>query len=80
VITHLIAGVKPILEAFVLGKEGVTDKEVIDYLQSQTLVGLIPTPFPIMIRKSLDQDEGMKRNLGIWFLSYFWVLFVTFVW
>ncbi|KAI8833717.1 high-temperature-induced dauer-formation protein-domain-containing protein [Chytridium lagenaria] len=43
------------------------DKRVIEYLQSGTLVGLLPLPHPLVVRRFTYTDP-----VRIWFTSYMW--------
>lgn len=59
-----------ILVAFLLGNfyRGLTDEsEILKFLQHGTLVGLLPVPHPILIRK-------YQANAGTttWFRTYMW--------
>lgn len=48
--------------------KGITDEnEILKFLQHGTLVGLLPVPHPILIRK-------YQTNVGttIWFRTYMW--------
>ncbi|VDN11803.1 unnamed protein product [Dibothriocephalus latus] len=49
-------------------RKGLTDEsEVLKFLQNGTLVGLLPVPHPILIRK-------YQSNFGtaVWFRTYIW--------
>ena len=49
-----------------------TDQEILEYLKNGTLVGLLPVPHPILIRKYQTSENTEK-----WFHSYIWgVLYV----
>lgn len=57
----------PQVEKMCLDK-GITDEnEILKFLQHGTLVGLLPVPHPILIRK-------YQTNIGttIWFRTYMW--------
>lgn len=43
------------------------DESVLQYLQSGTLVGLLPVPHPIFVRRFMSSDMTLR-----WFTSYLW--------
>ena len=44
-----------------------SEHEVLDYLKNGTLVGLLPVPHPILIRKYQTSE-----NTEQWFHTYIW--------
>ncbi|KAJ3189593.1 hypothetical protein HK101_008859 [Irineochytrium annulatum] len=67
VLITLVDALGPPIEALCIEKEFNDDKKVIEYLQSGTLVGLLPLPHPLFVRK-FTYSEPVK----IWFTSYLW--------
>lgn len=56
------------VDVFVDWRRGLTDEsEILKFLQHGTLVGLLPVPHPILIRK-------YQANAGtaMWFRTYMW--------
>ena len=52
-----------------------SESEVLEYLKNGTLVGLLPVPHPIIIRKYQPSD-----NTEVWFHTYIWgVIYVRWV-
>lgn len=49
-----------------LGKP-VDEREISQYLKSTTMVGLLPVPHPIVIRKYQP-----NHFTGLWFTAYLW--------
>ena len=57
------------------GSDVKSEHEVLDYLKNGTLVGLLPVPHPILIRKYQTSD-----STELWFHTYIWgVIYVRFV-
>jgi len=44
-----------------------SEREVLDYLKNGTLVGLLPVPHPILIRKYQTSE-----STELWFHTYIW--------
>ncbi len=52
-----------------------TEREVLEYLRNGTLVGLLPVPHPILIRKYQTSE-----STELWFHTYIWgVIYVRSV-
>ena len=52
-----------------------SEHEVLEYLKNGTLVGLLPVPHPILIRKYQTSD-----STELWFHTYIWgVIYVRYV-
>lgn len=64
----LIDAIASDIENLCLEQEINDDRQVIEYLEGGTLVGLLPAPHPILIRKFAFND-----GVRIWFLSFIWV-------
>ncbi|TPX68378.1 hypothetical protein SpCBS45565_g03187 [Spizellomyces sp. 'palustris'] len=67
VILILVDSLGPTIEQMCLDKGINDDKTVLEYLQSGTLVGLLPVPHPIYTRRFHYSDA-----IRIWFTSYLW--------
>ncbi|KAI9105592.1 high-temperature-induced dauer-formation protein-domain-containing protein [Phlyctochytrium arcticum] len=67
VILTLIDALAPTIEQLCVDQAINDDRKVLEFLQSGTLVGLLPVPHPIYIRR-FHYAEGMR----IWFTSYLW--------
>ena len=60
----------PQVEALCARAGGVTDEvEIIEFLRQSTLVGLLPLPHPIVVRKYHASAGTM-----VWLLSFVWGL------
>lgn len=67
VIINLSNALKTTLEKMCLEKSITDDSAVLDYLEKETLVGLLPLPHPIYIRQ-FHNNEAVRT----WFVGYFW--------
>ncbi|KAJ3109621.1 hypothetical protein HDU97_003095 [Phlyctochytrium planicorne] len=67
VLITLVDALGPPIEALCVEKGFNDDRRVIEYLQSGTLVGLLPLPHPLFIRR-FSYSEPVR----IWFTSYMW--------
>ncbi|TRY92239.1 hypothetical protein DNTS_026125, partial [Danionella cerebrum] len=68
-IMRLLQVLVPQVEKICIDK-GLTDEsEILKFLQHGTLVGLLPVPHPILIRK-YQANEGT----ALWFRTYMWGL------
>ncbi|KAJ3328269.1 cell wall biogenesis protein, partial [Blyttiomyces sp. JEL0837] len=67
VLITLVDALGPPIEALCIEKGVNDDKKVIEYLQSGTLVGLLPIPHPLFTRR-FTYTEAVR----IWFMSYMW--------
>ena len=66
-ISRLLAVLVPQVEKL-CSTQGVTDEtEVLEYLKNGTMVGLLPVPHPIVIRKYQTSPAA-----SIWFSAYLW--------
>ncbi|KAI9325311.1 high-temperature-induced dauer-formation protein-domain-containing protein [Zopfochytrium polystomum] len=63
----LVDALGPPIENLCLTQGLNDDRKVIEYLQSGTLVGLLPLPNPIYIRKFTFTEP-----VRVWFMSYMW--------
>ncbi|KAI9325207.1 high-temperature-induced dauer-formation protein-domain-containing protein [Zopfochytrium polystomum] len=63
----LVDALGPPIENLCLTQGLNDDRKVIEYLQSGTLVGLLPLPNPIYIRKF-----SFTEPVRVWFMSYMW--------
>eukprot|EP00741_Cyanophora_paradoxa_P025257 tig00000361_g24376.t1 len=70
-ILRLVAGLLPQVESFTAAKEkeGVTVDEamIIDFVKNTTMVGLLPVPHPILMRKY----QG-NHYTAVWFTTFIW--------
>ena len=67
-ICRLLAHLAPQVDDLCDGRNGVvSEEEIISFLRDTTLVGLLPVPHPIVIRKY--QANKFTRS---WFTSYMW--------
>ncbi|KAJ3071204.1 cell wall biogenesis protein, partial [Quaeritorhiza haematococci] len=67
VMLTLVDALAPQIEQLCVDKALNDDRKVIEYLQSGTLVGLLPLPHPIFVRRFQHNDA-----VRIWFTSYLW--------
>ncbi|KAJ3216571.1 hypothetical protein HDU67_009265 [Dinochytrium kinnereticum] len=67
VLITLVDALGPPIEALCVEKGFNDDRRVIEYLQSGTLVGLLPLPHPLFIRR-FTYSEPVR----VWFTSYMW--------
>jgi hypothetical protein len=68
----MAAGVKPVQleELCELNKQqgiAVDERAIMSFLKSTTMVGLLPVPHPIVIRKYQP-----NHFTGLWFTAYLW--------
>jgi hypothetical protein len=66
IILKMITMVSPKIQAVCTGNS-VDEQQVLNKLQNTTLVGLLPAPHPILIRKYQSNDATQT-----WLLSYMW--------
>ncbi|KAI8621724.1 high-temperature-induced dauer-formation protein-domain-containing protein [Chytriomyces sp. MP71] len=67
ILVTLVDALGPKIEAFCLKEETNDDKKAIDFLNSGTMVGLLPLPQPLFTRK-FSYTEAVR----VWFTSYMW--------
>ncbi|TPX35892.1 hypothetical protein SmJEL517_g01803 [Synchytrium microbalum] len=67
VLLSLIDTLGPQIEAFCVERGLNDEKQVVQYLQSGTLVGLLPLPQPILVRRFHYNDP-----IRVWFSSFLW--------
>jgi hypothetical protein len=67
VLLTLVDTLGPSIEALCIENGVNDDRKVIEYLQSGTLVGLLPLPHPLFIRKFTFSEP-----VRVWFMSYLW--------
>ncbi|KAJ3412358.1 hypothetical protein HDV05_000832 [Chytridiales sp. JEL 0842] len=67
VLISLVDTLAPPIETLCIEKGYTDEKQIIEYLQSGTLVGLLPLPHPLFTRKFTYTDP-----VRVWFTSYLW--------
>ena len=67
--TSLIHFLTPKVEELCV-HESVDEVTVLEYLKKATLVGVLPQPPPIFVRKFVHTD-----GIRVWLTSYLWVRF-----
>ncbi|KAL7571261.1 hypothetical protein ACA910_008916 [Epithemia clementina (nom. ined.)] len=67
-VTRLLQHLVPVVDEIVAGKMGVVDEqEILDALNEMTMVGLLPVPHPIVIRKYQP-----NQYTALWFTAFMW--------
>lgn len=67
-VTRLLQHLVPVVDEIVAKKQGVVDEqEILDVLQEITMVGLLPVPHPIVIRRY--QPNAYTH---LWFTAFMW--------
>jgi hypothetical protein len=67
-VTRLLQHWVPVVDEIVAGKLGVVDEqEILDALNEMTMVGLLPVPHPIVIRKYQP-----NQYTALWFTAFMW--------
>ena len=67
VMVIIIESLGPTIERLCIDQEVTDDQVIIKHLENATLVGILPAPHAIFVRK-IHVTEGTR----IWFLSFFW--------
>jgi hypothetical protein len=72
-VTRLLQHLVPVVDDIVSKKQGVVDEqEILDVLNEITMVGLLPVPHPIVIRKYQP-----NQYTALWFTAFMWgVIFI----
>jgi hypothetical protein len=73
-VNRLLEHLVPVIDEVISREDGVVDEGVIlGVLKDVTMVGLLPVPHPIVIRKYQP-----NQNTSLWFTAYLWgVIFVN---
>jgi hypothetical protein len=66
-VLKLLQILAPQVEKLCMDNDIKTEKEILEYLRNGTLVGLLPVPHPIIIRKYQSSASTDK-----WFHTYIW--------
>lgn len=67
-VTRLLQHLVPVVDDIVAGKMGIVDEqEILDALNEMTMVGLLPVPHPIVIRKYQP-----NQYTALWFTAFMW--------
>ena len=67
-VTRLLQHLVPVVDEIVAGKMGIVDEqEILDALNEMTMVGLLPVPHPIVIRKYQP-----NQYTALWFTAFMW--------
>jgi hypothetical protein len=67
-VTRLLQHLVPVVDEVVAKKHGVVDEqEILDILNGITMVGLLPVPHPIVIRKYQP-----NQYTALWFTAFMW--------
>lgn len=67
-VTRLLQHLVPVVDEVVARKNGVVDEqEILDVLDGITMVGLLPVPHPIVIRKYQP-----NQYTALWFTAFMW--------
>jgi hypothetical protein len=67
-VTRLLQHLVPVVDDIVAKKQGVVDeKEILDLLENTTMVGLLPVPHAIVIRKYQP-----NQYTALWFTAFMW--------
>ena len=67
-VTRLLQHLVPVVDDIVSKKQGVVDEqEILDVLNEITMVGLLPVPHPIVIRKYQP-----NQYTALWFTAFMW--------
>jgi hypothetical protein len=67
-VTRLLQHLVPVVDDMVSKKQGVVDeKEILDMLEDTTMVGLLPVPHAIVIRKYQP-----NQYTALWFTAFMW--------
>lgn len=67
-VTRLLQHLVPVVDDIVTAKAGVVDEqEILDVLNEITMVGLLPVPHPIVIRKYQP-----NQYTALWFTAFMW--------
>lgn len=67
-VTRLLQHLVPVVDDIVASKAGVVDEqEILDVLNEITMVGLLPVPHPIVIRKYQP-----NQYTALWFTAFMW--------
>ena len=67
-VTRLLQHLVPVVDEIVAGKMGIVDEqEILDALNEMTMVGLLPVPHPIVIRKYQP-----NQYTALWFTAFLW--------
>jgi Dyggve-Melchior-Clausen syndrome protein len=67
-VTRLLQHLVPVVDDVVAKKHGVVDEqEILDILNEITMVGLLPVPHPIVIRKYQP-----NQYTALWFTAFMW--------
>jgi len=67
-VTRLLQHLVPVVDEIVAGKLGIVDEqEILDALNEMTMVGLLPVPHPIVIRKYQP-----NQYTALWFTAFMW--------
>ena len=67
-VTGLLLYLVPVVDEMVSKKQGVVDeKEILDMLEDTTMVGLLPVPHAIVIRKYQP-----NQYTALWFTAFMW--------
>ncbi|KAJ3161170.1 cell wall biogenesis protein [Geranomyces michiganensis] len=64
----LVDTLAPTIEQLCVEKGINDDRKVLEYLESGTLVGVLPVPHPIFVRKFVASN-----GIRVWFCGWFWV-------
>ncbi|KAJ3401821.1 AAA ATPase afg3 [Chytriomyces hyalinus] len=67
ILVTLVEALGPKIEAFCLKEESNDDRKAIEFLNSGTMVGLLPLPQPLFTRK-FSYTEAVR----VWFTSFMW--------
>ena len=67
-VTRLLQHLVPVVDEIVARKHGnVDEQEILDVLDEMTMVGLLPVPHPIVIRKYQP-----NQYTALWFTAFMW--------
>lgn len=67
-VTRLLQHLVPVVDDIVANKQGVVDEQhILDVLNEITMVGLLPVPHPIVIRKYQP-----NQYTALWFTAFMW--------
>jgi Dyggve-Melchior-Clausen syndrome protein len=67
-VSRLLQHLVPVVDTIVTNKQGVVDEQhILDVLNEITMVGLLPVPHPIIIRKYQP-----NQYTALWFTAFMW--------
>lgn len=67
-VSRLLQHLVPVVDTIVANKQGVVDEQhILDVLNEITMVGLLPVPHPIIIRKYQP-----NQYTALWFTAFMW--------